>query len=57
MRKEELPTLDTWLNCSSKLCEVVVQYEGRIEEAGCHTVEVTYTHSSQYFSLDQCILA
>lgn len=43
MRKEELPTLDTWLNCGTQLCQVVVQYEGLIEDAGCSTVEVYIT--------------
>ena len=40
IRQEELPTLDTWLNCTSDLCPVEVNEEGRIEDAGCHTIEV-----------------
>lgn len=41
---EELPTLDTWLNCTSRLCEVIVFEEGLIEDAGCNTLEVDFAN-------------
>ncbi|XP_052245457.1 uncharacterized protein LOC127854454 isoform X2 [Dreissena polymorpha] len=44
IKPEELPTLDTWLNCSSPLCPVVVHEEGLIEDAGCHTIEVDFAN-------------
>ncbi|XP_053404652.1 uncharacterized protein LOC123553897 [Mercenaria mercenaria] len=44
IKKEELPTLDTWLNCNSDLCHVDVRPDGLIEDAGCNTVEVDFAN-------------
>ncbi|XP_060606264.1 uncharacterized protein LOC132758593 [Ruditapes philippinarum] len=44
IKREELPTLDTWLNCTSDLCHVDVRQHGLIEDAGCNTVEVDFAN-------------
>ncbi|XP_052784213.1 uncharacterized protein LOC128220022 [Mya arenaria] len=44
IRAEELPTLDTWLNCTSDLCPVDVLEEGLIEDSGCGTLQVDFAN-------------
>ena len=38
--RNELPTLDTWLNCEAELCPFIVHQTGFIEDAGNEAVEV-----------------
>ncbi|KAL3847294.1 hypothetical protein ACJMK2_018213 [Sinanodonta woodiana] len=41
---EELPTLDTWLNCNFDLCHLEVHQDGLIEDAGCEAMEVDFAN-------------
>ena len=37
---ENLPTIDEWLNCDAKLCDILVHKKGVIEDAGPSTLQV-----------------
>lgn len=40
MNKEDIPSLESWLNCDTELCELTVDESGAIEKAGCDTLQV-----------------
>ncbi|KAL5004025.1 hypothetical protein ScPMuIL_017481 [Solemya velum] len=40
----EVPTLDTWLNCNSVLCPVIVHQDGVIEDSGYETLHVDFAN-------------
>ena len=40
LKFDEIPSLDTWLDCTSELCPVTVHTAGVIEDAGSDTIEV-----------------
>ncbi|KAL4219892.1 hypothetical protein ACF0H5_020304 [Mactra antiquata] len=44
IKMEELPTIDTWLNCNWDLCDVSIQHEGLIEQAVPGAVEVDFAN-------------
>lgn len=44
IKQEELPTLDTWLNCPAELCMVEVHPDGLIEDSSSHAVEVDFAN-------------
>ncbi|XP_060065786.1 uncharacterized protein LOC132546105 [Ylistrum balloti] len=41
---EEMPTMDSWLNCEQELCPLRVYEDGLIEDAGCEAVEVDFAN-------------
>ncbi|XP_033761051.1 LOW QUALITY PROTEIN: uncharacterized protein LOC117342872 [Pecten maximus] len=42
--REEMPTMDSWLNCDQMLCPMTVYEDGVIEDAGCEAVEVDFAN-------------
>ncbi|OWF51527.1 uncharacterized protein LOC110449053 [Mizuhopecten yessoensis] len=42
--REEMPTMDSWLNCDQRLCPLRVYEDGVIEDAGCEAVEVDFAN-------------
>ncbi|KAK3092578.1 hypothetical protein FSP39_004576 [Pinctada imbricata] len=42
--REELPTLDSWLNCKAELCPLIVHHEGFIEDSVPEAVEVDFAN-------------
>ncbi|XP_069104983.1 uro-adherence factor A-like [Argopecten irradians] len=42
--REEMPTMDSWLNCDLSLCPLKVYEDGVIEDAGCQAVEVDFAN-------------
>lgn len=43
---DELPCMDTWLNCDVELCPLIVHQDGVIEDAGCSAIEVRKNSNS-----------
>lgn len=41
---DELPCMDTWLNCDVELCPLIVHQDGVIEDAGCSAIEVDFAN-------------
>ena len=40
LKHDEVPSLDTWLDCTCELCPVTVHTTGVIEDAGHNSIEV-----------------
>ncbi|XP_064614796.1 uncharacterized protein LOC135479023 [Liolophura sinensis] len=45
MNKEDIPSLESWLDCDTELCELVVDQSGSIEKAGCDTLQISFSNS------------